>query len=51
MTATYWNGVKAKCDCGSEDVESLGDRDHDDGTCEVFKCNVCGARWHDELPD
>jgi len=50
--ANYWSGGKAVCDkCQSENVESLGDVDHDYGTCEVFKCSDCGNSWHDELPD
>ena len=51
MTATYWNGAQALCQCGSENVESRDDVDHDDGTCERFECLDCGHRWHNELPD
>lgn len=50
--ATYWNGAKAICEsCKSENVEPEGDVDHDDGTCETFRCLGCGSRWHNELPD
>ena len=51
MVAHYWNGVKAVCECGSENTKYIKDVDHDDGTCEVIKCLDCGKSWHNELPD
>ncbi|MDE2097992.1 MAG: hypothetical protein KGL39_12135 [Patescibacteria group bacterium] len=48
-----WNGAELKpCkDCGADDWKQLDDIDHDDGTCEVFKCGGCQRTIHIELPD
>lgn len=47
-----WNGADLKpCRCGSDDWESRDDVDHDDGSCEVFRCRSCGHSFHIELPD
>lgn len=46
-----WEGATVKCTCGSFDVKYIEDRDHDMGTCEVFKCQSCGKRIHIEMPD
>lgn len=48
---TCWSGATVKCDCGSLRVEYVKDVDHDDGSCEVFKCEDCGASFHIEMPD
>jgi len=51
MTKT-WDGTKLKqCKCGADNWNYIGDEDHDDGVCEVFKCAACGQRIHIELPD
>lgn len=49
--ATCWDGATVKCDCGSLNVKYEDDRDHDGGTCEVFRCQDCRASIHIELPD
>ena len=46
-----WDNAIVVCDCGSKDTTYLRDDEHDDGVCEVFVCNSCGARIHVELPD
>lgn len=33
------------------DAVSLGDVDHDDGTCTIYKCPNCDLRFHQEQPD
>jgi hypothetical protein len=52
-TATCWTGAQVFCDddeCHGR-VDYVEDVDHDDGSCEVFKCRACGKRVHVELPD
>ena len=49
--AKTWTGGLATCDCGATNAEYLKDRDHDGGTCEVFRCRNCGGSFHVELPD
>jgi len=40
-----------KCNrCGGP-MHYVKDVDHDEGTCEVYDCDVCGHRMHFELPD
>lgn len=49
---TIWNGAQLKpCKCGADDWEYVDDVDHDDGTCEVYRCRACKSTIHVELPD
>jgi hypothetical protein len=50
-TATCWSGKPVRCDECNGPVDYLEDVEHDDGSCEVFRCRVCGKRVHVELPD
>lgn len=45
-----WAGVPVKCSCGG-DCRYVGHRDHDGGSCEVFRCMACEVSVHVELPD
>jgi hypothetical protein len=52
LTKAWDGGELLPCKkCGVDDWESLEDRDHDGGSCEIFKCKNCGSTIHIELPD
>lgn len=40
-----WSGIEAFS------ADYVRDVDHDDGTCAIYRCRLCGGEFHVELPD
>lgn len=55
MSSKDWTGNDVICDrCDSKNTEHLYDEyhdAHDEGACQVFRCNNCKNTMHIELPD